>query len=290
MAEMKSQKIIRTSEETSSKKKSRRDKSERRERESVRLGEENIQLEETTTPVVEKSEKKVRSEKSSRKKQAVVEFVPEPVVESVPEPVVEKKVSKRSKKERVAVKEEESVAEVKSEEVVEESAVPFSVADLTFSKLKVTEKEELDQCFEQYAKALEYELEQTRLDKSRKVNVKTWRLLLTEIRRLKNISLKVMKKPKRRTENTQSGFMKPVRISKELASFAGWSVNDLRSRVEVTKFICNYVKQNNLQNPSDRRQILVDDKLGKLLNHSSSSSTPLTYYLLQKKIQPHFIV
>tara|TARA_Y100000389_G_scaffold45982_2_gene40862 strand:- start:126 stop:770 length:645 start_codon:yes stop_codon:yes gene_type:complete len=86
-----------------------------------------------------------------------------------------------------------------------------------------------------------------------------------------------------------SGFMKPVGVSKEVSKFAGWKDGDLHSRVEVTKFICNYVKSNDLQNPKDRRQILPDKKLRTLLKLSEREKEPLTYYSLQKHIQPHFV-
>lgn len=86
-----------------------------------------------------------------------------------------------------------------------------------------------------------------------------------------------------------SGFMKPVGVSKEVSKFAGWKEGDLHSRVEVTKFICNYVKTNDLQNPKDRRQILPDKKLRALLKLSEKEKEPLTYYTLQKHIQPHFV-
>lgn len=86
-----------------------------------------------------------------------------------------------------------------------------------------------------------------------------------------------------------SGFMKPVGVSKEVSKFAGWKDGDLHSRVEVTKFICNYVKSNDLQNPKDRRQILPDKKLRTLLKLSDREKEPLTYYSLQKHIQPHFV-
>ena len=86
-----------------------------------------------------------------------------------------------------------------------------------------------------------------------------------------------------------SGFMKPVEVSKEVSKFAGWKEGDLHSRVEVTKFICNYVKSNDLQNPKDRRQILPDKKLKTLLKLGDKEKEPLTYYSLQRHIQPHFV-
>jgi chromatin remodeling complex protein RSC6 len=79
-----------------------------------------------------------------------------------------------------------------------------------------------------------------------------------------------------------SGFQKPTRISKELAKFTGWNDSDLHSRVEVTKFICDYIKTNNLQNPEDRRQIVPDAKLQKLLGYNPKKETePLRYYSIQ---------
>jgi chromatin remodeling complex protein RSC6 len=81
--------------------------------------------------------------------------------------------------------------------------------------------------------------------------------------------------------------MKPVKISKELAKFTGWAADQPKSRIEVTKFLCKYVKDNNLQNPSDKRQIVPDAKLAKLLGVAPEDA-PLTYPGMQKKIQPHF--
>jgi upstream activation factor subunit UAF30 len=95
------------------------------------------------------------------------------------------------------------------------------------------------------------------------------------------------KKPVRRT-NTNSGFLKKVPISKEMAKFTGWDSSELKSRVDVTKSLCNYIRENNLQNPKDRRQILPDVKLTKLLN-IKKGDPPLTYYRIQSCIKPHFI-
>jgi chromatin remodeling complex protein RSC6 len=79
--------------------------------------------------------------------------------------------------------------------------------------------------------------------------------------------------------------MKPVKISKDMQKFTGLKEDQLVSRVEVTKSICQYVKEKNLQNQTDRRQFTPDEKLAKLLG----TDKPLTYYALQQQIQPHFI-
>ena len=109
--------------------------------------------------------------------------------------------------------------------------------------------------------------------------------LRTQHRRI----LKQKRKPQRANRNY--GFQKPVPISEELAEFTGWPKNELRSRVDVTKYICDYIYENNLQNPQDRRQIIPDDKLQKLLGFNpKKSKEPLKYYTIQTclKNQGHF--
>jgi chromatin remodeling complex protein RSC6 len=88
------------------------------------------------------------------------------------------------------------------------------------------------------------------------------------------------------TNKLTSGFLKPVPISNAMAQFTGWAPSELKSRVEVTKFLCSYIKDNNLQNPEDRRQILADSKLAKLLDYKNG--TPLTYFDMQSHLKKHF--
>ncbi len=157
------------------------------------------------------------------------------------------------------------------------------------SKRRVLDKQELESKFDQYITLLESELNDTRSNKERFVSVRTWSALLKDAKRLKSTSIKAMKKPKKRNTNATSGFMKPVKISGEMASFAGWNEDELKSRVDVTKYLCQYISENNLQNPADRREIVADDKLKRLLNYDQDlDGKPLTYYYLQKKIQQHF--
>lgn len=94
----------------------------------------------------------------------------------------------------------------------------------------------------------------------------------------------------RQNKNSESGFMKPVDISAEMAGFLGVPVSEKRSRVQVTQAICKWVKDKKLQKESDRRQINPDSTLCSLLKYDpKSAEVPLTYYHLQKLIQPHFI-
>lgn len=88
--------------------------------------------------------------------------------------------------------------------------------------------------------------------------------------------------------NTNSGLRKPVSLSPDMIKFTGWDATEQRSRVDVTKFLCNYIKDNNLQNPSDRRQIVPDNRLGKLLDYKSVNGEPLTYFRMQSCLKNHF--
>jgi len=113
------------------------------------------------------------------------------------------------------------------------------------------------------------------------------------LRRLEHDVLKVLKlrpvgdERKTRGENNQSGFMKPVHISPELAHFIKVDVNDVITRVQITKKICEYIKENDLQNPKDRREIVADKNLKQLFKLTDNEETPLTYYSIQKLIQSH---
>lgn len=89
-------------------------------------------------------------------------------------------------------------------------------------------------------------------------------------------------KPKR----APSGFAKPSNISEELCNFLGRPLGTQLARTEVTKLVTQYIKDNELQNPSNKRHILPDQKLGSLLN--ASKNDEVTYFNLQKYMKHHF--
>ena len=57
---------------------------------------------------------------------------------------------------------------------------------------------------------------------------------------------------------TNSAFMKPMKISEELAVVVG---KGPMPRTEVVKKLWEYIKKNDLQNPANKRNILADEKL-----------------------------
>jgi len=91
---------------------------------------------------------------------------------------------------------------------------------------------------------------------------------------------------KARVENN-SGFMKPVNITPELADFINVNTSVPITRVLITKKICEYIKEKDLQNPKDRREIIPDPALKRIFKLTDGEKEPLTYYSMQKKIQSH---
>jgi chromatin remodeling complex protein RSC6 len=71
-----------------------------------------------------------------------------------------------------------------------------------------------------------------------------------------------------------------------MCEFMGRPKGDLIARTEVTKFITNYIKVNNLKDEAVKRHINPDTKLRSLLNIPQSDQ--LTYFNLQKYMTAHF--
>ena len=99
-------------------------------------------------------------------------------------------------------------------------------------------------------------------------------------------SQKVAKKKRKNGNRAPSGFVKPTRISDELANFLGVEKGVEMARTDVTKEITAYIRAHNLQDKDNGRQINPDAKLKNLLHIGSSDV--LTYFNLQKYMSPHF--
>jgi chromatin remodeling complex protein RSC6 len=84
-----------------------------------------------------------------------------------------------------------------------------------------------------------------------------------------------------------SGFVKPTRISDELAKFLGKSAGVEMARTSVSKEINAYIREKGLQDPANGRKINPDASLTKLLNLQTTDE--LTYFNLQRYMKHHFI-
>lgn len=166
--------------------------------------------------------------------------------------------------------------------------------DMTIKKKNVLTRESILNDFDFIMDMINTEITALRDGKSTTKPTKFLRNINKQLQTLRGYvsrSIKIKKNVTPRVNNGNSGFQKPVKISKELANFAGWPEDSMKSRVEVTKYICNYIKSNNLENPEDRRQINPDDRLKKLLGYDpKKNNIPLRYYNIQSclKTQNHF--
>ena len=147
----------------------------------------------------------------------------------------------------------EPQVEQKVEEVAEQVATEVVV------EVTMTDEERMNQQF-------------SVLMVSMKAFTKTVRETMTsfqsELRSLASQSKKLSKKGRKRTRGnkTPNGFTKTVSVSPEMLKFCSKPSETLMSRNEVNQFIHSYIREHNLQNPSNKRQIVPDSKLKKILD------------------------
>jgi chromatin remodeling complex protein RSC6 len=101
------------------------------------------------------------------------------------------------------------------------------------------------------------------------------------------VAQKQSSKRKRKTGNrAPSGFVKPTKISDELASFLGKEKGTEMARTDVTREINTYIRAHKLQDKDNGRKIIPDTKLATLLKLKKTDE--LTYFNLQKYMSVHF--
>ena len=82
---------------------------------------------------------------------------------------------------------------------------------------------------------------------------------------------------------------KPVPISEELAEFLDFTKGEMYSRQRVTQAVNKFVKDNDLQNPENRRYILLESEAGlKLKSLLRDPDQPLTFFNIQRYLKVHY--
>ncbi|GKU94678.1 hypothetical protein SLEP1_g8134 [Rubroshorea leprosula] len=85
------------------------------------------------------------------------------------------------------------------------------------------------------------------------------------------------------TEKGKSGFLAPLQLSDALVKFLGTGESAL-SRANVIKRMWDYIKENNLQDPSDKRRVICDEKLKELFDVDSFNG-----FTVSKLLAIHFV-
>lgn len=149
----------------------------------------------------------------------------------------------------------------------------------------------VESAFSELTLFIEAEIERQRDIKKRNGTGNGIKFLQSSLKKTKQLQIdvrKIARKKRAPSRNgNNSGFMKPVEISNELAAFFDMDSGELLSRVECTKKINGYIRDNGLQNPHNRKEILPNKELKKLLKYENDMG-PMYYYTIQKLIQPHF--
>ena len=131
---------------------------------------------------------------------------------------------------------------------------------------------------------------------SMRANLKTLEAEVKKLRRRVTAEMNEARKNQRRKKarnddpnrpkRPPSGFAKPSKLSSELCKFLGRPEGSELARTEVTKEITKYIREQNLQDPTYKRRILCDKKLGALLQ--TKDGDEVTYFNLQSYMKPHF--
>jgi upstream activation factor subunit UAF30 len=93
------------------------------------------------------------------------------------------------------------------------------------------------------------------------------------------------KTPKTRGASSAKGprkanaaLQKPLQPSKELAAVVG---SDPLPRAQMVSRVWDYIKQHDLQNPQNRREIMADDKLKPIFGKDKVTMFEMNRYLAQ---------
>ena len=177
----------------------------------------------------------------------------------------------------------ENTTAPKAKKTSKKEAAPEPVVEATEAVAEPAEKADVTtEINDELAELMKLMQDRSALDNQIKTRVKN---IEKKVARMSKI-IKSAKKKKSVKSNKVSGFEKPTPISDELAKFVGEPTGTLMARTAISKKIHEYVKSNNLQDEKNRRIIVPDAKLKKLLKTGPNDT--LSYFNLQRFLKVHF--
>jgi len=220
---------------------------------------------------VTKNKKGSRSSKKT-KQPAVVEETPADVEVEEPADVVE---------EPAAVVEEPAAVVEEPAAVVEEPAAVVDVEENEKEEIVETDINLLGKNLLNLTSTLTELLKQVK-------NVQNdMKVIQKQYNKVSKEHEKMLNKKRNSKNNKPSGFAIPSSLSDEMLDFLGLEKGIKVPRNEVLKLINKYIVENELRQEEDKRNILPDKKLKKLLNVKKNDK--VTYFNLQSYLKPHFI-
>ena len=192
------------------------------------------------------------------------------------------KTSKTTKKTKSKSSKSKTVKEVTLTPSTTETPSSVTVTTTTTTK-KPTSDELLSQTLSRFETNYDQLLEQvkTMADTIKSLTASLKRERKQVVRDVNQLYKKTLNETKKRKPRKPSGFAKPSPISNELCDFLGMPYGTELARTDVTAQITKYIKEQGLQNPQNKKEILVDDKLGKIIQVGPDDD-PLTYFNIQK--------
>lgn len=166
--------------------------------------------------------------------------------------------------------------------VAQEPATTVETTTETPVDTPVSPDVQVSERFEVLAQKL---VEMATLVRDLQANLKTTQKELTKL--VKSRGKRVKRVVAGGAKKTPSGFAKPTKLSDDLCDFLGVEHGTELARTEVTRRINTYIKENSLQDPSDKRKIHPDAKLAKVLI-SKDGEIP-SFFTLQAQIKHNFV-
>jgi len=106
------------------------------------------------------------------------------------------------------------------------------------------------------------------------------------------IDLVVKKELKNVTKNKKErkpcGFAVSTKVTPEMSAFMGKPIGELISRIEITKYLNKYIKEQNLEHPDNKQIIVPDAKLWTILGEDARDDR-ITHFTIQKYLNKHFV-
>lgn len=108
--------------------------------------------------------------------------------------------------------------------------------------------------------------------------------LLKKVAKMEKANKKADKEANPDRPKRETAFTRPTPLSEELCSFLGLPNGSELARTEVTTRISKYVREKELSNPENRRQILLDEPLKAIMGVDT-----IEWLQMQKYLKPHFV-